>query len=209
MKDLYVVAHAQSQHHVDQVVGGWFDTGLTPLGQRQAAAAGERLAASLGGRSAGIVSSDLKRAAETAAIIGERLDRPVTLDADLREMSFGSAGGRPQSWMRENESFAPRTGDRLDHRSIPDGESRREVATRIYRAMDRLTVSDAWPIIVVTHGGALAMIVAAWIGMPLEVTGYIGVQSDAAGITHLSEDDRRFNRWIQRLNDTTHLAGLA
>ena len=125
MKDIYVVAHAQSQHHVDRVVGGWFDTGLTPLGERQAAAAAKRLRTLLDAQSATIVSSDLKRAAETAAIIGARLGQPVALDPDLREMSYGSAGGRPQAWMREHESFAPRTGDRMDHRSVPDGESRR------------------------------------------------------------------------------------
>jgi probable phosphoglycerate mutase len=61
---------------------------------------------------------------------------------------------------------------------------------------------------VVAHGGILTFLVAAWVRMPLDATGYIGVNSDAGGITHLSEDDRRFNRWIQSLNDVAHLDGI-
>ncbi len=207
MKDLYIVAHAQSQHHVDKVVGGWFDTGLTPLGERQARAVAGRLQALVGETGATIVSSDLKRAVETAAIVAEALGATVSLDTDLREMNYGSAGGRPQAWMRENESYAPRVGDRMGHRSIPDGESRREVAVRAYRAMERLIGMDASPLVVVTHGGMLTFLVAAWVGMPIESADYIALNSDAGGITHLQEDDRRFNRWVQILNETAHLRG--
>jgi probable phosphoglycerate mutase len=110
--------------------------------------------------------------------------------------------------MRRNESYAPTVGDRMGHRSIADGESRRETAERGYRAMARLVQAEASPVVVVTHGGMLTFLVAAWVGMPLEAASHIAVNSDAGGITHLSEDDRRFNRWIQRLNDTSHLDGL-
>lgn len=40
-----------------------------------------------------IVSSDLKRASQTAEIINTRLKVPITLDARLRECSFGSLEG--------------------------------------------------------------------------------------------------------------------
>lgn len=112
MKDIYIVTHTQSQHHVDGVVGGWFDTGLTELGQRQARATAERLQALIDAPPKLIVSSDLKRAAETAAIVGEAFGLTVSLDSHLREMSYGSAGGRPDAWMQAHESHAPTTGDR-------------------------------------------------------------------------------------------------
>lgn len=36
MKDLFVVTHAQSVHHIEKKVAGWFDTGLTEQGQQDA-----------------------------------------------------------------------------------------------------------------------------------------------------------------------------
>lgn len=207
MKDIYVVAHAQSQHHVDGVVGGWFDTGLTELGRRQAAAAA-RLKDWIGEATPRVISSDLKRAVETAAAIGQALGAPVALDPDLREMSYGSAGGRPDAWMAENESHAPRLGDRMGHRSIPDGESKREFATRIYRAMERVVADPAPVQVVVTHGFAMTFVVAAWVGMPLEAGGYINLKTNSGGLSHLREDDVRFNRAVLRLNDVAHLEGL-
>jgi probable phosphoglycerate mutase len=208
MKDIYVVAHAQSQHHVDGVVGGWFDTGLTDLGRRQAAAAAARLQAWIGEGAPQIVSSDLKRAAETAAQISAAIGAPIALDADLREMSYGSAGGKPDAWMRKNESYSPRVGDRMGHRGIPDGESKREFATRIYRAMEHIVADPAPVQVVVTHGFAITFVVAAWVGMPLEAAGYINLKTNSGGLTHLREDDVRFNRAVLRLNDVAHLEGL-
>jgi probable phosphoglycerate mutase len=55
---------------------------------------------------------------------------------------------------------------------------------------------------VVTH------LIAAWIRMPLESTGWVRFRSNAGGITHLHEDDRFFDRAVSYLNDREHLAGL-
>jgi len=70
MKDLFVVTHTQSIHHVENKVGGWYDTGLTPRGEIDARATAERLASMIGGGDVEIFSSDLRRASQTAAIIG-------------------------------------------------------------------------------------------------------------------------------------------
>jgi broad specificity phosphatase PhoE len=35
-KDIYVVAHTQSEHHVQKLVGGWYDSELTEFGRLQA-----------------------------------------------------------------------------------------------------------------------------------------------------------------------------
>lgn len=50
MKELFVVTHTQSVHHVEGRVGGWYDTGLTERGRKDAAATAERLATLVGGR---------------------------------------------------------------------------------------------------------------------------------------------------------------
>ena len=76
---------------------------------------------------------------------------------------------------------------------------------RVYRAMERILASPCPYQIVVTHGGALTFVVAAWIGMPLESAGYIDVKSTSGGITHLYEDDDFHNRVINSVNETAHL----
>ena len=62
--------HTISTPYIQRRVGGWYDTGLTEQGKRQADAAAKRLVTLCAGKNVSIVSSDLKRAAETATIIG-------------------------------------------------------------------------------------------------------------------------------------------
>jgi probable phosphoglycerate mutase len=77
-KDIYVVAHTQSEHHVQKLVGGWYDSELTEFGRLQADAVAERLASILGREpEVEIFSSDLRRAAQTAEPVGRRLGRDV------------------------------------------------------------------------------------------------------------------------------------
>ena len=133
---------------------------------------------------------------------------PVHADAGLREKSYGEAEGKPQAWLDERFVLPPKTGNRLDHdEGIPGAETRRVFAERIYRAVDRIVTQDGEHQIVVTHGGALTFVVAAWIGMPIDSAGYVFVKSTSGGITHLVEDDRNHSRVIVSLNETAHLNG--
>ena len=209
-KDIYVVAHTQSQHHVGGLVGGWYDSALTDLGRRQADAVAARIAELVGDRRpVEVYSSDLLRAAQTAEPIAARLAAPVTHWPDLRERSYGVAGGKPSAWLDGRVVFAGKDGDRLDHRDgIEGAETRRELMTRIYRAMDRIAASPCATQVVVTHGFAMTFVVAAWIRMPLESAGWVSFRSNAGGITHLREDDELFDRAVVALNDRTHLAGV-
>lgn len=207
MKHLYVVTHPQATHHTAGLVGGWYDSALTDLGQRQAEQIGRRLRELIPeGSPIELYSSDLLRARQTAEAIASALRSPIQPTPDLREISYGDAEGQPQAWLDARFVHPPLTGNRLDHDvGIPGAETRRQVATRIYRAMDRILASPCLYQIVVTHGFALTFVVAAWVGMPLEASGRIAVASTSGGITYLHEDDRFHNRSIVRLNDTSHL----
>ena len=69
MRQFYVVTHTQATHHVDEAVGGWYDSQLTPGGERAATTIGTRLRSLIPvGADVEIYSSDLKRAQETAAL---------------------------------------------------------------------------------------------------------------------------------------------
>jgi probable phosphoglycerate mutase len=102
LKTLYVVTHAQSEHHTEGLVGGWYDSGLTDLGLRQAAAIGQRIRELVPPESpVELYSSDLRRAYQTAVAIARLVQVPIQTNGDLREMSYGDAEGRPQSWLDE------------------------------------------------------------------------------------------------------------
>jgi 2,3-bisphosphoglycerate-dependent phosphoglycerate mutase len=207
MKHLYVVTHAQSKHHIEGLVGGWYDSELTELGLNQAARIGQRIRELVPEDAAvELHASDLTRAYQTAEAIARVLGVPIQATADLREKSYGIAGGKPQSWLEERFVFPPMTGNRMDHdEGVPGAETRRDIAGRVYRAMDRILASPSSYQIVVTHGGALTFVVAAWIKMPIDAVGYIAVKATSGGITHLYEDEVFSNRVIVSVNETSHL----
>jgi probable phosphoglycerate mutase len=151
------------------------------------------------------VSSDLKRARQTAEIIGEALQSPVVLDPRLRELSYGIAEGRPQSWLAERIVATPTCGSRLDHRVCEGAESRRDLATRVYAALDEILASDVKDVIIVTHGFAATFVIACWIGLPIEKADYVNFTVSPASLSLLVEDDVFMNRSVQCLNDMHHL----
>ncbi len=84
-----LVRHGQSEWNADGRWQGQADPPLTDLGRHQALHASRSL-----GVVDAIVSSDLQRAAETAAIISSELGvGPVVLDPDLRERHAGEWQG--------------------------------------------------------------------------------------------------------------------
>ena len=204
MKNIYVVTHTESIHHVEEKVGGWFDTGLTDIGRAQAQLVAEQLMDLLGSQTPIILSSDLLRSRETASIVAAQFKCSLNLTSDLREISCGIAEGKPQSWL--DARFKPAPDDnRLDHRIIDQAETKREFSKRIYRVVDKIVSSDQPNHIVVTHGYAMTFVVACWIRMPLEAAGYVNFRSSSGGITHLQEDDFLRNRAVRFLNRTSHL----
>ena len=68
MGKIYIIQHCQSEHHINELTGGWTDTPLTELGQKQAEAVVEELLA-MKVEDFDLFSSDLKRAKMTANYI--------------------------------------------------------------------------------------------------------------------------------------------
>ena len=148
---LLLVRHGETDWNA---VGRWqghADPPLNAVGRAQAAALADELA---GGAFDALYASDLRRAVETAAILGLRLGLETLERADLREIDVGSWSGltRAEVAARFPEGFARWQAGEIGH----DGETREQLATRVVGAL--LDVASAHPggtVLVVTHGGAI------------------------------------------------------
>ncbi|MET9954401.1 histidine phosphatase family protein [Streptomyces sp. NPDC006339] len=207
MRTLYVVTHPQATHHVENVVGGWHDSRLTPAGIRAAAAVAQALRARIP-RSADVelYASDLRRTRQTAEAVAELFGVAPVLDPRLREKSYGEAGGRPQQWLDRRFVPPPAVGERLEHdEGVKGAETKAAWVRRVYAAMDDILGRPCEHQIIVTHGGTLTFVVTAWIKMPQATVGYASLRAPAGSITTLHEDDFFHNRQIVALADTHHL----
>ena len=115
--------------------------GLTPLGREQAAAA----AAALPPVEA-IYASPLRRAAETAGVIADRLSLDVHYDERLRER-LNWDGGEISAFLADWEQTT------LDRDFVPlSGDSSHRAARRFLEALEDVAAEHA-TVAVVTHGG--------------------------------------------------------
>jgi len=158
---LHLVRHGQSTWNAaGRVQGRSPDAGsLTARGRSEAATVAEQ-PGELSSAAGAVVSSDLARAAETAAVIGARLDLPVELDPGLREQRLGRLEGCRLAGAGVAEMVAALWRDPY-HRPT-GGESVAEMYWRVCAALDR--IADARPgreVIVVTHGGPIRVATAA------------------------------------------------
>ena len=114
-----------------------FDGDLTDVGRGQARELGERLAAADAGQVQLLACSPLRRARQTAEIVGRRLGLPVAMELDdLREVNVGDLDGRSDA--RAWEIYAAvleawRAGD--TQARFPGGENRDELCSRLRRAL--------------------------------------------------------------------------
>lgn len=106
-----------------------------------------------------IISSPLGRARETALIAAGRDSARVEFDEDWQEMDFGDWEGRSFDEFDGDESVA-QFYENPDLFAPPNGESLADVQKRIRRALERIVVGGASPLLVVAHGGSIRVALA-------------------------------------------------
>jgi glucosyl-3-phosphoglycerate phosphatase len=182
---LVMLRHGQTAFNAGSRMQGQLDTELTDLGRAQAVAAAEVLA---NRQPLLIVSSDLRRARDTAVALGERSGTPVRVDPRLRETHLGDWQGLTHAQVDQAVPGA-RVAWRDDATWAPHGgESRVDVAERsaplvaeIYRNEPEWGADDCdRPVVLVAHGGLIAALTAELLGFPVQSWPALGGMGNAS-----------------------------
>jgi len=196
---LVLLRHGQTVWNAERRFQGQSDIPLDETGQAQADRAARLLA---GLRPDLIVSSDLSRAAGTAAALARLAGLEVTLDKDLRERHGGCWEGLTDTEIRARYPAAHASWN------PPDGEPSPVVAERVAGALHRVAAALAERqalaerpagqpdtttglAVVVSHGAALRLGMSRLLGMPDELFSVLGPLSNCSW----SVLGRRHDRW--------------
>ena len=185
IRRLLMLRHGQTGYNAGSRMQGQLDTELSELGREQSVTAAEVLAKR---QPLVIVSSDLRRALDTALTLGERAGQPVLVDTRLRETHLGDWQGMTHV---EVDSVWPgaRLAWRDDARWAPHrGESRQDVAERSLPVVEELVAQqNEWgrddperPVVLVAHGGLIAALTAALLGLPVDNWPVLGGMGNAS-----------------------------
>lgn len=152
----WFIRHGQTDYNAAGLMQGVLDVDLNEVGRTQAHLAAPLLA----GKGIGsMICSPMRRAKQTAEIVNELLQVPVTYEAELREASFGEKEGlSPQPWFPDwvAGNYTPE-----------NAESFADVMKRVQVALWRVLPGRKEPALIVAHGGILRA-VRALMELPTE-----------------------------------------
>jgi 2,3-bisphosphoglycerate-dependent phosphoglycerate mutase len=203
MKELILIRHGESEHHLNDASGGWTNSPLTEHGRAQAQMTAQFLKERAPFRPDAIVSSDLARAADTAAIIAREIGLRVEETSQIRELNNGIAAGlRREDAERIQNPF---TEPALDWVPFPNGESWRMMYERISAFLSTMRTAQRDNIILISHANAIICMINWFLKLDTEDNlRHLMYKIRPCSITHLRRAKDQ-SRIVVRLNDTEHL----
>ncbi|MCP4592278.1 MAG: histidine phosphatase family protein [bacterium] len=202
MTRLYFIRHGRSTWNAEHRIQGRADPPLDEVGREQARRLAERLR---GGKPlAALYASSLRRARETADIVGEALDLPVIADDRLREYDVGDLTGLV--WAQIEQRFpdvARRWKEADESLEFPGAEPHAQFQAQVVAAVEEIVVQHAeGPVGVVSHGGTIGACLNHLLKIPSR---YAPFRFGNASLSIVDVDPVRPR--IVLLNDTCHLGG--
>jgi len=192
-RTLLLVRHGETAWNREGRFQGHTDIPLSDTGRAQARALRDRLGAAhahlFDDHHSAVVTSDLRRAHETAEIAFGGASRVVHVRRALREFCYGRFEGhtRPEiderfpgamaAWLRGNPSFA-----------VEGGESRAEVHARVHAAVRAFLVETSQRhVVVVAHGGVMRQLLAGCFRERAELAS-LGFANTATHVVHVDAE---------------------
>ncbi len=205
---LIIVRHGQTEWNACERLQGQLDSPLTELGVHQAKAAAKQLQKM---KIDMLYSSDLGRAVQTAAIIGDRLSMSFTTDANLRERHFGTMQGLKKT---EFLKFTETGGG--DHHSgnpdyvLPEGESIRQFYQRCIDGLEAIVSQHTGQtIVVVAHGGVLRNCLFKTLNLTLGIPHSLVFPNASTTVFSVAKEGTEMYRWeLQNRGNEDYLEGI-
>jgi probable phosphoglycerate mutase len=175
--ELVLIRHGETEWNRDQRIQGHLDIALSRRGEEQARLL---LAALEAERPPVLFTSDLGRAAETAAILAQG-QAEVILDSRLREANLGAFQGKNAAEIEAEFPEAYHAWRRDSARNRPPGgetlvDLRERCMAGLRDALGRRSERTVW---VVAHGGPIRVMACGLLGLPLEAYGRLRVENTA------------------------------
>ena len=189
VRRLVMLRHGQTDFNLGSRMQGQLDTELSELGRAQAVAAAE----ALGKRQPLlIVSSDLRRAYDTAVTLGERTGLKVRVDDRLRETHLGDWQGLDPHADRHRGARAPGwRGAKTQHGRRTAGKAGSTWPPAACRWLPSwYPAKPEWgdpnqpdrPVVLVAHGGLIAALSAALLRLPVANWPVLGGMGNASWV---------------------------
>lgn len=204
MTRVFLVRHGETEMRSSERYWGQTDVALSALGIRQAESLRDCLKDE---RICAVYASSLKRAMNTAEIIAERHQLPVTACAELREIDFGEIEGLTyaEASQRFPDLAAQWRGANNTEIKFPGGEGFRELAERVANFPARLkNHADDGAVLVVAHAGVLRFLITHLVGFELKNIYQLRIDLASLSVVDIYPGVGT----LSRLNDISHLRNL-
>lgn len=179
---IWLVRHGETAWSRDGRHTGRTDVPLTDHGRDQARAAAQALGAHA---FALVLSSPLRRATETAAILGVAAE----VRDDLREVDYGDAEGRTTADLR-----VERPGWTLWADGAPGGETVDAAGVRADRVLDEARAADG-DVLLVAHGHLLRILAARWLAQPAAFGAHLRLDTATVSVLGVERETPVLLRW--------------
>lgn len=166
--NLTFMRHGETDYNIEKRFSGWASISINNNGKKQALEAAEKLTNEHYDL---IITSDLKRARDTAEIIAEKLNLSVKIDPRVKERHFGVldemtwtefSAQYPEVAVKNHENYQT---------DLVDGEAIQEVETRVKSFIDDLKKNyKGKKVLLVTHTGVTRILRRILLGTGVEDT---------------------------------------
>jgi len=201
MTRILLVRHGHVEGIAPERFRGRHDVPLSALGQQQAQAAGQHIAASW--RLSILYASPLQRCMQTGQAISAACGAPMQALEALVDLDYGA-----WQW-QTHEAVAAQWPTQLalwreaPHRMrFPQGESLQDLNARVADGVRQIL--ERHPnetIVLVGHDSTNRVLLLQWLEMPL--SGYWRLAQDPCGLSEIEVSDR--DARVVRINETQHL----
>lgn len=197
MTYILLIRHGENDYTKTGRLAGWIaGVGLNKTGKVQAKRLVERLDKA---PIAAIYSSPLQRCRETAGPLAKAKGLKVQALAGVAEVRYGKWQGKRLSKLRRHKLW-PVVQNRPSAMVFPEGEAMRDVQIRAVNAIE--AISQAHPqemVAVFSHSDVIKMIVAHYLGTPLDLFQRIGISTASVSGLYVNQG----TPYVLGVNNTT------